>query len=126
MGRVVHFDVPVDVPERASEFYQDAFGWDVHRWGPVEYWPMSAGEDAGPGAEGALTMRRDAPEGILVYIAVDDIDTAMKRVEAAGGELDGDKMAIPAIGWSAHVRDSEGNLIGLFQEDATVQQVEAH
>ncbi|WP_281401134.1 VOC family protein [Actinokineospora xionganensis] len=29
-------------------------------------------------------------------------------------------MPIPSIGWSAHVRDTEGNLIGLFQGDENV------
>lgn len=120
MGRVVHFDIPIDDPERASAFYRDAFGWNVHRWGPVDYWTLTTGDEPGPGAEGAMTPRSEAPEGILVYFAVDDVDAAMARVKDVGGSLVTDKMPIPTIGWSAHVRDTEGNLIGLFQEDPDV------
>jgi hypothetical protein len=58
---------------------------------------------------------------VVVYFSVDDIDAAMTRVEEQGGTLVTDKTPIPAVGWSAHVRDTEGNLIGLFQEDSTVE-----
>ncbi len=121
MGRVVHYDVPVDQPERAATFYREALGWTVERWGQADYWPMRAEDTGDPhGADGALTLRVDAPEGVLIHIQVDDIRLAAKRVEGAGGTVETDVMPIPAIGWSAHVRDTEGNLIGLFQPDPTV------
>ncbi len=120
MTRVVHFDIPIDDPDRAGEFYRDALEWKVERWAPVDYWVLTAGEEPGPGAEGAMTLRSEAPEGVLIYFSVDNIDEAMTRVERLGGTLVTDKMPIPTVGWSAHVRDTEGNLIGLFQEDPAV------
>ncbi|MFS8105211.1 VOC family protein [Lentzea alba] len=119
MSRVVHFEIPVDDPERAGEFYGAVFGWEAHKWGPQDYWTMATGQEpgTGPGAEGALTPRAEAPEGVLVYVDVEDVDTALAMVEKAGGSVVHGKMPIPTIGWSAHVRDSEGNLIGLFQSD---------
>jgi predicted enzyme related to lactoylglutathione lyase len=30
------------------------------------------------------------------------------------------KLPIPTVGWSARFRDTEGNLVGLFQTDPTV------
>src|SRR5687768_10673395 len=50
-SRVVHFDIPFDEPERAAAFYREAFGWSVAKWGPADYWTMTAAEP-GPGAEG--------------------------------------------------------------------------
>ncbi|GAA0250229.1 VOC family protein [Saccharothrix mutabilis subsp. mutabilis] len=119
MSRVVHFEIPVDDPDRAGDFYRAVFGWDPQRWGPVEYWPLATGEQpgVGTGAEGALTPRREAPEGVLVYVGVDDIDAAVDRVTAAGGTVVAEKMPIPSVGWSVHLRDTEGNLVGLFQSD---------
>lgn len=38
MGRVVHFEIHVDNPERAGAFYKAVFGWDIKRWGEHEYW----------------------------------------------------------------------------------------
>lgn len=120
MGRVVHFDIPIDDPDRAITFYRDVFGWRVERWGDVPYWMLTTGRSGGPGAEGALTLRSEAPEGVVVYMDVDDIDQTLRRVEEAGGDAVGEKSAIPSIGWSAHARDSEGNVIGLFQRDRGV------
>ena len=116
-SRVVHFEIPIDDPERASAFYGDVFEWNVVKWGPVDYWTMTTGEPPGPGAEGALTPRGESPDGVLVYVGVDDIDKAMAQVRAAGGTVLTEKMPIPTVGWSARFRDSEGNVIGLFQTD---------
>jgi predicted enzyme related to lactoylglutathione lyase len=117
VSRVVHFEIPVEDATRAGAFYGEVFDWNVVKWGTVEYWPMLTGETGGPGAEGALTPRSEAREGVLVYIAVENIDEAVKRVTAAGGtEVDVPQM-VPGVGWRARFRDPEGNLLGLFQDD---------
>ena len=119
-SRVVHFEIPIDNPDRAAAFYRDVFDWNVAKWGPIDYWTMTTGAEPGPGAEGALTPRTEAPEGVIVYVGVDDIDDALTAVRSAGGQPLTEKMPIPNFGWSAHVRDTEGNLIGLFQQDPSV------
>lgn len=81
---------------------------------------MTTGAAPGPGAEGALTPRAEAPEGVVVYVGVDDIDSALLGVEDAGGTVVTGKLPIPTMGWSARFRDTEGNLIGLFQTDPSV------
>ncbi len=53
----------------------------------------------------------------MFYISVDDIDTALEVVEAAGGSRLSERMPIPGVGWSAFFQDTEGNRAGLFQED---------
>ena len=119
-SRVVHFEIPVDEPDRAGAFYRDVFGWKIDRWGPAEYWTTSTGEEPGYGADGALKPRAEGPEGVTIYVAVDDIDDALRRIPEAGGLLVTGKMPVPTMGWSAHVRDTEGNLVGLFQVDSSV------
>ena len=123
-NRVIHFEIPVDDSDRAGAFYHDVFGWNIERFGPVDYWNMTTGAEPGPGAEGALSPRADTPEGVVVYVGVDNIDDAMDKVKQAGGSLLTEKMPIPTMGWSAHFRDSEGNLIGLFQADSSVPMPE--
>ncbi|TXN29904.1 VOC family protein [Lacisediminihabitans profunda] len=123
-SRVVHFDIPIDDPARAGAFYRTVFGWNVEKWGPIDYWTMPTGEPPGPGAEGALTPRAEAPEGVVIYVGVDDIDDALRKVADAGGTVLTEKMPIPTVGWSARFRDSEGNLVGLFQEDPSVAMPE--
>ena len=38
-------------------------------------------------------------------------------MKAAGGEIIGDRMAIPGVGWFAAFTDTEGNRFGLMQSD---------
>jgi len=116
-NRVLHFDIPIDDSARAGAFYNTVFGWQINRWGPLDYWPMTTGAESGPGAEGALAPRADAPEGVIVYIGVEDIDEALVRVAEAGGSVVTGRAPIPTVGWNARFRDSEGNLVGLFQAD---------
>lgn len=119
-SRVIHFDIPIDDPTRAGTFYSSVFGWSITPWGPIPYWPMTTGAEPGPGAEGALAPRDDTPEGVMVYVSVDDIVEALTRVTAAGGAVVTERMPVPTIGWTARFRDTEGNLIGLIQEDPSV------
>jgi hypothetical protein len=114
-GKVVHFEIPVDDGERGVAFYREAFGWDLERWGQMEFWTTAAGE--GEGIGGALTKRGEESPGLIFYIAVDDIDAALRAIEEAGGRRLSERMPIPAVGWSAFFQDTEGNRVGLFQDD---------
>jgi len=117
-GKVVHFEIPIDVNERGVAFYRQAFGWNLQQFGPVEYWTTEAGD--GDGIGGALTKRGADSPSLMFYIAVDDIDAALAAVEAAGGKRLTERMPIPTVGWSAFFEDTEGNRVGIFQADATV------
>jgi len=121
-GKVVHFEIPIDDGDRAVAFYGQAFGWGLERWGPLEYWTTAAGE--GEGIGGALTKRSEESASLTFYIAVDDIDAALSAIEAAGGRRLTGRMPIPTVGWSALFEDSEGNKVGLFQDDPEVPMPE--
>lgn len=117
MSRVIHFEIPVDDPDRAQKFYGNVFGWNIASWGgPADYWLATTGPDEAPGINGALTRRTGtwAP----VHVAVDSIDDALRKIEEAGGEAMTAKMPIPGVGYMAYCRDTEGNAIGIFQEAA--------
>ena len=60
MPRVVHFEIHADDPERAVNFYQDVFGWQIVKWeGPQDYWLITTGPDDEPGINGGLMKRSD-------------------------------------------------------------------
>lgn len=115
MSKVVHFEIPVDDAGRASAFYRDAFGWEVTGFGGQPYWLVSAGADDEPGANGALIGRSELHKNPIVIVGVDDIDSILSRIQQIGGQMVHGRLAIPGIGWSAYVLDTEGNTIGLFQ-----------
>lgn len=117
MSKVVHFEIPVDDVERATAFYQDVLGWQITAYGDQRYWLVRAGEDEDMGANGALVDRGPLHSSPVVIAAVADIDDALKRAEQAGGEIAQGKLPVPTMGWSAYVRDPEGNTIGFFQMD---------
>lgn len=117
MGKVVHFEIPVGDPERAQDFYTEAFGWSFQGWGDVDYWLTSIGDEDEFGVEGALIGRSDVHAAPVVVIDVDDVDDAIRRAVDAGAELVQGKQAVPTMGWSAYVRDTEDNVIGLWESD---------
>ena len=117
MGRVVHFELPVDDPERAIKFYTDAFGWTTEKWdGPLDYWLVMTGAESEPGIDGALTRRGDVST-VVNTIDVDDVDAAVASIQAAGGKVIAPKITVPGVGYMAYCLDTEGNQFGIMQSD---------
>jgi len=56
-----------------------------------------------------------APEAVTVTIAVKDIDATLATVKKLGGKQVGKKMPVGDMGFSAYFSDTEGNVIGLWQ-----------
>ena len=117
MGRVVHFEIPVDDPDRAKQFYETAFGWSFQGYGDQPYWLTAIGPEDTPGIEGALIGRGDIHTHPVVVIDVEDVDAALRGAVDAGAEQLQERMPVPTMGWAAYVRDPEGNVIGLWQTD---------
>ena len=106
-------------PERAAKFYGDVFGWNIRKWeGPHDYWLLATGE--GPGISGGMTKSKGKALSI-VNIQVDDVDEAVAKVLAAGGELALAKEKVPGVGYIAYCKDTEGILISLFHPDPSVK-----
>ncbi len=125
MGRVVHFEIHAEDPERAAAFYRGVFGWSVHKWGEVDYWLVGTGPDDQPGINGAILPRRGKIDGVAVIayvctIDVADLDAAMADAARAGATLALAKMPVPGIGWLAYMKDTEGNIFGMMQTDTAV------
>jgi len=118
MPRIVHFEINVDNPERASKFYTDTFGWKFQKWdGPSEYWMVTTGPDAQPGINGGM-MKRPHPGATTVNtIGVASVDESIAAVTKNGGKVVLPKTAIPTIGWFAYCADTEGNRFGVMQPD---------
>jgi hypothetical protein len=56
-----------------------------------------------------------APQAVTVTISVADIDAALATVKKLGGKMTGKKMPVGDMGFSAYFEDTEGNIIGLWQ-----------
>ena len=126
MKKVVHFEIPVDDIERAKKFYS-IFDWQMQDW------PMPDGsayvgirtvdvddttfQPKEPGAiNGGMVKRDEFIQTPQVTINVPSVDDYVEKVKAAGGKLVKPKQEIPDAGYFAYVNDSEGNLLGLWEE----------
>ena len=119
MSRVVHFEVPADDPKRAIKFYEKVFDWQFEKWdGPIEYWLIMTGEEDKPGIDGGLARREDPTTGVENTIDVKNLDASLANVKSHGGTIIRPKMAVPGVGWMAYIKDTEGNVFGLMENDS--------
>jgi predicted enzyme related to lactoylglutathione lyase len=124
MNKVVHFEVPFDDKARAMKFYSSAFGWKLTDMAEMSYVMAETTRvneqqmPVEPGAiNGGLFQRPKEAPNPTIYVGVDSIDAALKKVEAAGGKVVTPNTPIPGMGAYARVSDTEGNVIGLFQTE---------
>jgi uncharacterized protein len=125
MGKVVHFEIPIDDLERAKSFYGSTFGWQLQtmEMGEGEYtivmttpvdektqMPTESGA-----INGGMTRRDDVTSAPVITIDVDGIDDSLKQIEAAGGSVVQARTEIPGMGAFAYFRDPEGNVMGLWE-----------
>lgn len=126
MARVVHFEIHAEHPQRAIDFYSKLFGWSFNSWGGQEYWLITTGPQEQPGIDGGLVRREGAIDGqaVIAYVCtmdVDSLDAYVKNAAALGGSIAVPKMAVPGVGWLAYCKDTEGNIFGMMQADASAK-----
>ena len=122
MPRVVHFEIHAEKPERAIAFYKALFDWRFDQWADRQYWLITTGPDNQPGINGGLVPRRGVIDGqaVIAYVCTVDVpavDASLEKALSLGGTLALAKMPIPAVGWLAYVKDTEGNIFGVMQND---------
>jgi uncharacterized protein len=121
-GRVVHFEIPFDDGDRAREFYQKAFGWNITHLPDMDYTMVSTGptsQEQGPTEPGyiggGMLQRSELSQGPVITVDVDDIDATLAKVEQLGGKTVRPKAQVGQMGFAAYFNDPEGNLTGLWQ-----------
>jgi uncharacterized protein len=126
MDKVVHFEIPVDDSGRAKEFYSSIFDWqleDADMGGGNIYTTVTTTPideqsrlPTEPGAiNGGLMRRTGETAAPVITIGVDAIDEALKKVEAGGGSVVQPRTEIPNMGAFAYFKDTEDNVLGLWE-----------
>ena len=126
IGKVSHFEIPVDKMDRARKFYSDAFGWmirNVPGAAPGQDYVMAATaktDDKGMIQEngvinGGIVNRMGPLKHPIITIVVDDIDKAIEDVTRSGGKISMPRTAMADMGIYAYFEDTEGNVLGLWQ-----------
>lgn len=122
MDSVVHFEIPTEDLARAKEFYSSIFDWDLMDVPDLEYTVVTTtpvNEQQRPKEPGAINGGMFKPRGErrtpVIVINVDSVDDYLKKIEAGGGTLVDAKMEVPGMGYAGYFRDTEGNIIGLWE-----------
>ncbi len=124
-NRPVHFEIHASDPERSIAFYRDLFGWKFERYPiPGVYYGVITGDDKTPGINGGLLQRMGLPpadgaavNSWTVTVDVENVDKAMAKALELGGTEALPKMTIPHVGYVAYIKDVDGNIVGLHQND---------
>ncbi len=124
MNKVVHFEIPTEDRERAKKFYAAVFDWqlrdmpfqeDVYTFAitsPVDDQFMHVEKG---GINGGLFKKEGPMQNPVITIEVPSIDEHIPKIEAAGGKLLVPKGEVPDMGYYAYFRDSESNVMGLWE-----------
>ena len=122
MDRVIHFEVPFDDGERATTFYREAFGWELNSMPNFRYTLVTTtptdeqGRPAEPGGvNGGMLARQGPITAPVITVGVDSIDDALVPIEKLGGKVAIGRQPVGTMGFSAYFHDTEGNLIGLWE-----------
>ena len=113
MAKVEHFEIPVDDIARASAFYKTVLDFDYEPWGDEMGMIRS---NSGEGIGGDLHLRESVSPTPTVVFPVERIEDTVALVIAHGGALLGAIEPLVDTARYAYVTDSEGNVIGLYDE----------
>lgn len=116
---LVHFEIPVNDPEKLSNFYAGLFGWKFTKMpdpsGQMDYWLISHKDAAENDTMGGLYKRTMGEIGLLNYFSVVNIDQALAKATNLGATVVKGKQEIPNVGWFAILQDPDNNNFALFQ-----------
>ena len=117
----IYFEIQVDDPARAMNFYSRVFGWQFSeaKGLPIPYWRIAAG-----GGQGGLLSRPapkpQGPAGTNAFVCsfeVESFDATAKKILQLGGVVALGKFAVPGRCWQGYFIDTEGNTFGIFEVD---------
>ena len=123
MPRPVHFEIQATDPQTLQGFYSAVFGWTFQKWGEIDYWVITTGDEP-MGINGGLLPRNgvdsraDAPiSAATLVIGVDDCQAYYDKCISAGAT---EQMAVthmPGVGTMAYFKDPDHNIFGIIEPE---------
>ena len=110
---VVHFEVTGKDGKKLQDFYAKTFGWKVNADNPMNYGIVDA-VDTGGGIGGGISADDGGTQQVTVYIAVDNPQAYLDKVQSKGGKTVMPVTEIPGMVKFAQFADPEGNVVGII------------
>jgi predicted enzyme related to lactoylglutathione lyase len=113
-GKSGYVQIPAADVDRSADFYEAIFGWNIRRRGDGD---IAFDDTVGQVSGTWVTDRPPSSEpGLLLYIMVESVEQALKKIVDAGGEVV-TPLIVQGEGEAfATFRDPAGNALGIFQE----------
>ncbi|MCB0402485.1 MAG: VOC family protein [Flavobacteriales bacterium] len=113
---VCWFEIPASDTRRARDFYHALFGWEFQEFlsFQADYWTL---QTEAPELSGAIYRSNQVPVsgGVILYIRVDDLPATIRHALQLDGQLIRPQAMITSnTGRHALIRDTEGNVLGLW------------
>lgn len=129
-NKVTWFSIPTDNLERASNFYNAAFDWQIEPLTKEENDDFSfntminstsdenyVSKELGS-INGCLVKRKIGLPNSAVLVEVADLDKTIEKVLTAGGKVVSEKISMKSLnGTFVFIQDTEGNYVEVFQLD---------
>lgn len=118
-GTIHWTELMTDDIDRAKAYYTALCGWDWDTM-PMEeggtYCIAKRGEEMVAGMMSLADMpgMETVPPHWMTYLAVDDVDAAVKETQAQGGVVHRAPWDVPGVGRIAMIADPSGAAIGLM------------
>ena len=114
----------------AKEFYGPLFGWDLSDM-PVDdqgsyYVTAEIQGDQVAGISGQMPELAGHPAFWGVFLAVDDVDATVAKVEPAGGKVEAGPFDVMEFGRMAAIQDPTGARVNLWQAKDRIGTVRAN
>jgi len=125
MDGVNLFNIPVDDMARAKEFFSKTFGWDFmatgmdgdHHFATTVPTDENGLPTEPGGINGGLLERGTYKQKVTsIFIKVNSIDDTINKVVTNGGKIVLTKVPIADFAYLAQIKDTEGNLISLWED----------
>jgi predicted enzyme related to lactoylglutathione lyase len=105
-------------PVRTRAFYAQVFGWALPEDERRHSWTITATDDPRLGVDGPVEPAGDARgQTVIPTVHVSDLDATTAAALAAGGDILVPRIPLPGTGWLVYLADTEGNVIGIMQDD---------
>ncbi|MBT9556616.1 MAG: VOC family protein [Myxococcales bacterium] len=117
-GRFVWHEIMTSDVERSQNFFTALFGWTVESWSMGEggsYTGIKNGE-RGMGGMMQIPAGDPRPPHTVGYVSVADVDAAVARAKALGGQVGFGPMDIPDVGRFAVLGDPQGAWFTVFRD----------
>ena len=111
---VIHWEIHSKNAESTQKFMADRCGWDVNAGNPMGYGLVDTG---GGGINGGI-VEAQGPQQVVLYVAVDNLQTYLDKAESLGGKTVVPVTEVPGMVTFAVIADAEGNAVGIIKEDS--------